>query len=267
MTAPLTVLQISDTHLLAPGASEHEPRTLLGVDTAATLAAVLDQALGERRPDAIVASGDLVHEPEPAAYRHWRRIVEQAFDGPVLCLPGNHDLSAPFRQVLGDDVSLRLGQWELLAFDTHADDRTEAEFDERRRRALFERLETSPARHVLLACHHPPLPVGCPWLDKDRVPDGDELLDALIAAPRVRALVFGHVHQEVAWRVNGVPVLGTPSTCFQFLPRSERFAVDGSPANGRPGYRWLTLDASGDVATRVGRLGGDSMHTDLSDGS
>ncbi|HEX7034209.1 MAG TPA: metallophosphoesterase [Pseudomonadales bacterium] len=267
MTAPLTVLQISDTHLLAPGSSERGPRTLLGVDTAATLAAVLDQALAEARPDAIVASGDLAHEPEPETYRHWRRIVERAFDGPVLCLPGNHDLSAPFRQVFGDDWSLEFGAWEILAFDTHADDRTEAEFDEPRRRALLERLDASPADHVLLVCHHHPRPVDCPWLDKDRIPGGDELLDALAAVLRVRALLFGHVHQEVAWQVNGKPVLGVPSTCFQFLPRSERFAVDASPATGRPGYRWLTLDESGGVASRVERLAGDPMHIDLSDRS
>lgn len=267
MTAPLTVLQVTDTHLLAPGPAAEPPRTLLGVDTAATLTAVLQQALAEQQPDVILATGDLAHEPRPETYRHWQRIVEQQFAGPVLYLPGNHDESEPFRQVFGSDSSLALGCWEILAFDTHVDHRTEAGFDAEERRALFERLEASPASHVLLACHHHFLPVGCPWLDKDRISGGDQLLDALTGAARVRGLVFGHVHQEVALQVNGKPVLGSPSTCFQFQPNSERFAIDQSSVSGRPGFRWLSLDHAGGVATRVGRLAGDPLRIDLSDRS
>jgi Icc protein len=43
-------------------------------------------------------------------------------------------------------------------------------------------------------------------------------------------------------------MLGTPSTCFQFLPRAERSDVD--PGLG-PAWRWLELLPDGRIDTRV----------------
>ena len=262
-----TVLQITDTHLQAPSPSA-TPATLLGVDTADSLAAVLDQALAEHTADAVIASGDLAHAPAIATYARFRDLLQSRYQGPVLHLAGNHDLGEPFRQVLGSDDSLRLGGWEVLCFDTHVDHETEASFDDAQRRMLAARIEESAADHVMLACHHHPLPVGCPWLDKDRIPAGDELLE-FCAAPelRVRGLIFGHVHQQFHGSSQGLRVLGTPSTCFQFEPGSERFAIDRDPDTGRPGYRWLWLHEDGTVTTEVRRLEGYHLNIDLSDRS
>ncbi len=58
MKPPLRVLHITDTHLRATAGA-----TLLGVDTAASLAAVLHRAFSEHAPDAVLASGDLAHDP------------------------------------------------------------------------------------------------------------------------------------------------------------------------------------------------------------
>jgi Icc protein len=55
------------------------------------------------------------------------------------------------------------------------------------------------------------------------------------------------VHQASDLSRNGVRFLTTPSTCFQFLPAADNFAVDTRP----PGYRWLDLMADGTVATEV----------------
>jgi Icc protein len=44
-----------------------------------------------------------------------------------------------------------------------------------------------------------------------------------------------------------VQFLSTPSTCAQFLPHSEFFALDERP----PGLRWLDLHPDGRVATPV----------------
>lgn len=262
MTAPPTVLQITDTHLRAEAGV-----TLLGVDTADSLGAVLDRALSERTPAAIVVSGDVAHDPHATTYERFRHIVEERFHGPLMYVPGNHDLTGPMAQVLGNARSLRVGGWELIGFDTHADDRVEASFDEADRRHLAARIEASAADHVLLVCHHHLLPVGCPWLDGDCVPRGRELLESFAGHPRVRGLVFGHVHQEVEMTVDGMCALGTPSTCFQFEPRTERFSIGRSAATGCPGYRWLSLNDDGSVSSQVGRLDGYRLNIDLSDRS
>lgn len=270
MKPPLRILHITDTHLRATAGA-----TLLGVDTAASLAAVLDQALAEHAPDAVLASGDLTHDGERAAYERFAEVLREHFTGPVVHLPGNHDLSAPLARVLGEQDAVRAGGWEILGFDSHADHQTEASFDDAARRALAERIRGSRASHILLACHHPPMPVGCPWLDKDCIPDGLELLESCAAAgrspdstdSRVRGLVFGHVHQQVHVRHGELTVLGTPSTCFQFEPGSSGFAIDRAGERGLPGYRWLSLYPDGELHTEVRRLTGYSLNLDMSDRS
>src|SRR4051794_38072646 len=57
------ILQITDLHVL-PSTGQR----LLGVDTAASLDAVLSAALAERSPDALIVTGDIAHEPGDAAY-------------------------------------------------------------------------------------------------------------------------------------------------------------------------------------------------------
>jgi Icc protein len=44
-----------------------------------------------------------------------------------------------------------------------------------------------------------------------------------------------------------VRLLSTPSTCAQFVPRSDGFAIDRRP----PGYRWLELRDDGSLSTDV----------------
>jgi Icc protein len=67
---------------------------------------------------------------------------------------------------------------------------------------------------------------------------------------RLRGAVFGHAHQEVAGRVGAWPVFGVPSTCFQFRPRSPKFAIDDKG----PGYQWLDLAKDGTVNRTVRRV-------------
>jgi Icc protein len=41
--------------------------------------------------------------------------------------------------------------------------------------------------------------------------------------------------------------MSSPSTCTQFRPNSDDFALDVRP----PGYRWLDLTANGKIQTKV----------------
>ena len=60
-------------------------------------------------------------------------------------------------------------------------------------------------------------------------------------------MVWGHVHQVYDGRRNDVRLFATPSTGAQFLPQSDRYAVDSRP----PAYRSFELHADGRIDTEV----------------
>ena len=57
----------------------------------------------------------------------------------------------------------------------------------------------------------------------------------------------------------GVQVMATPSTCVQFKPNSDDFALDTLS----PGWRELELKADGEIATQVRRLAAGSFAPDF----
>jgi len=243
------LLQLTDLHLLAAA-----QQRLLGVCTERTFTAVLDAALAQARPDVVVLSGDLAHDPLPAVYGRCRQAIEARLPGvPLLAVPGNHDAGEAFAGVFAGRDRVRLDGWTLLGFDSHRDDQTGAVFDADALHRLQQRCAAEPVAHLLLVTHHPPIDVGARWLDRDRLSSGSgppEVLDWAAAEGRVRAMLFGHVHQPVDAVHRGLRLLGSPSTCFQFTPGSSRFSVDGA----LPGYRWVDLQDDGRFDTRVERL-------------
>ena len=239
------VLHITDLHLL-----ESDEKRLLGVDTTATLRAVLGEATAERQPAALLATGDIAHDPIVATYRRCLDILGEFHSGPLLFLPGNHDLLQPMVDAGMPMRPLELGPWRILPWDTHEDDAPGAVWEEAAWRALLNEIERPVERHLVVATHHPLVDVGCPWLDKDRLGNAPELVECLAQASSVKSVVFGHAHQTVESRHGDMALLGTPSTCFQFEPHSLEFGLDRTA----PGYRWLHLHDDGSLRTEVRRI-------------
>ena len=242
-----TLLQITDTHLLSDKGAR-----LLGVDTSASMWAVVEAALGELSPDAIVVSGDIVHEGEAETYAELDRTLRSSFGGEVRYACGNHDFIDAMHEAGLDQSNLELENFTLVIADTHAEGETEGEFTPRDQSSLIGRLRQARTEHIVVAGHHAPVEIGTPWLDAHRIRGSDLLLDCLNGDNRVRGYVFGHIHQEFSRIHQGLPLFATPSTCFQFLPGSERFRIDSRNA----GYRCLLLHDNGRVETEVHRVPG-----------
>ena len=75
----------------------------------------------------------------------------------------------------------------------------------------------------------------------------------------MKAVLSGHVHQAFDVTKKGVRYLTSPSTCVQFKPQSDDFAVDDKA----PGYRYLTLTKSGKINTQVERIDIGEFVTDV----
>jgi Icc protein len=256
------VLQITDTHLFADADGR-----LLGINTEQSLQAVL-AAVATRQPPAhlVLATGDLAHDGTAGAYR--RFFTHMSHLGlPVYCLPGNHDESRALQQAQ-DTGRCRFsadafhGDWHFIFLDSTIPGSDGAHLTTSALAALEQQLQAAPDTHTLVCLHHQPVAMGSRWLDTMAVDNPDEFFTIIDRHPQVRAIVWGHVHQELASRHGDVLLLSTPSTCIQFLPRSTGFAVDRSA----PGYRWLDLHPDGSIDTGIERIDAIPGKIDLAAG-
>ncbi len=209
--------------------------------------------LGNRTPDLVLVTGDIAQTPHPGAYAELLRQVRLRYSGDLLCLPGNHDEPELAVELFANKI-WRRDRWEVLALDSHVHGEERGELADAEFDWLESALSDSMARHILTAVHHPPLELASP-LDHGRIGNGHALLERLAADSRVRAILFGHVHQAVHLEIGDLMLYGSPSTCVQFKPLVRQFALDSRP----PGCRWLTLADDGKIATEVLRLGEGSF--------
>jgi Icc protein len=245
---PVRLLQISDTHLHATTDSR-----MRGVNTYETFRAVLDAAQADDAwpPAAVLVSGDIVQDESRAGYELFR--AEMAKLGvKVLSLPGNHDDPKLMDEILsGGDFqfcgSVRLSGWSLILLNTFLTGEDAGGLGKIRLDALAKSIQDHSTQHVLVCMHHQPLNMGSAWLDGVGLRDADQFLEIIDASSNVRGVVWGHVHQASDRTRGDVRFLSAPSTCSQFLPSSDFFAIDNRP----PGMRWLMLQADGEIDTKV----------------
>lgn len=245
----MQILQITDPHLHGSVAA-----SLRGVQTDASLHRVLAAASAHAAAySAVLVTGDVVQD-DPAGYLRFMELLGGRFAGeqpPVLCIPGNHDEPEAMRHTLSQMPfhycgAHAIGRWQFIMLDScdpgHVGGRLSS--------AELERLDSTLANstaHALVGLHHHPVAVGSRWLDDIGLANADELWRVLDAYDHVRGVVWGHVHQAYDGERKRVRLMGTPSTCAQFLPRSDRYAVDSSP----PAYRWLELDDDGRIRSEI----------------
>ncbi len=249
MNDELRLLQFSDPHLFARIDGE-----LKGIRTYDSLQRVLAHARAHHwNAEALLLTGDLVHD-EPGGYQHIRDVFG-ALGKPVYCLPGNHDdtaqLDAALRQApfqVGGHIDLR--NWRIVMLDSVVPGQAHGRLGAAELERLEEALASAGERHVMICIHHHPVQLASRWLDEVRLLNGDELFAVTDRFAAVRAIAWGHVHQTFDARRKGVRLLAVPSTCAQFKPYSETFALDETP----PGYRRLTLHADGSIDTEVIRV-------------
>ncbi len=144
---------------------------------------------------------------------------------------------------------LRLGGWQILMLDSVVPGEEGGHLANAELKRLEHALDDGEG-HVLICLHHQPLPVGSAWIDTMALDNGDAFFRILDRCPRVRGVVWGHIHQEFDGRHGDVRLLASPSTCVQFSPRTNDFQVDMAP----PGYRHLALLPDGRIHTEVKRL-------------
>ncbi len=244
----MRILHLTDPHLFASATGE-----LRGERTGDSLQAVIAAATGDSSPppDAVVVTGDIAQDESRGAYRRFRDMLG-GLGVPVYCLPGNHDEPEYMRELLDDPPfqycgDAMLGGWRLHFLPTWVRGEVWGRLGDGVLAGLEAGLLADDAAPTLIFLHHHPVPTGSRWLDGIGLADAGEFLALIARHPQVRGLIWGHIHQVVDRRKAHCRLLATPSTCRQFRPDSEVFAVDDTP----PAWRWLLLGDDGSLDTEL----------------
>jgi Icc protein len=241
----MQVLQITDPHLYGSASGR-----LRGVETDASLRAALDDAIA-RVPgyEAMLVTGDLVQD-DKTGYLRFRSFFG-GIQKPVLCIPGNHDEPEAMRKELsGAPFEIcgthTIGDWVFVMLDSYDPGHVGGRLTKNELARLDNALAGS-RKHAMVCLHHHPIPMGSRWLDGVGLAEAHEFWRIIEAHTHVRAVVWGHVHQAFEGTRSGVGLFATPSTGAQFLPKSDRYAVDSLP----PAYRSFELHADGRIDSQV----------------
>jgi len=247
------IVQMTDPHLLSD-----EVGLLRGVPVREAFRDVLDHAAAlEGGFDHLVLSGDIADDEAAETYRILGRLLGPWRERCHL-VPGNHDERQAIREALPDRVpdgagpltfSFPAGGWRVLGLDSHLTGEVSGRLDEAQLDWLEGELDAAPGTPALVFLHHPPMPIGVPYMDEIALQSPERLRAVLECRPQVKAVAAGHVHRAFEGVIGTAAFYTTPSTAFQFGGTAK---VEFEPI--APGYRIFDLAADGTFRTRVARL-------------
>ncbi|UPO77483.1 phosphodiesterase [Arthrobacter sp. Helios] len=214
------ILHLSDTHLLAG------PGPLYGtVDSRAKLLSLFARLeAAERRPEAIVFTGDLADKGEAAAYDSLRAIVEpaaQRMGARVIWVMGNHDRRDTFKERLLDEAPdmapmdrvYEVNGLRIITLDSTVPGYHHGELSGAQLVWLRSVLAAPAPDGTILALHHPPVPSVQDLSVLVELRDQRALASALEGTD-VRAIIAGHLHYSTFATFAGIPVSVASATCY-----------------------------------------------------
>lgn len=256
----IKLLQITDTHLFEP-----LDGSLLSVKTLDSFHAVVDAIVDSGASfEAMFSTGDISQDHSAISYQHFEQGIAK-LELPCFWLPGNHDYKPSMNSVLPSTQiqqveHVLLGEhWQMVLLDSQVVGVPHGFLVEQQLNLLDEKLAEYPERNTLVLLHHHPILVGSRWLDQHTLKEADSFWHVVEKHSNVKAVVCGHVHQDMNVMHNGVQVMSTPSTCVQFKPNCDDFALDTLS----PGWREIELHNDGSVSTEVKRLKPGSFQPDF----
>ncbi|AIW14989.1 3',5'-cyclic-AMP phosphodiesterase [Vibrio tubiashii] len=256
----IKLLQITDTHLFEP-----VDGSLLSVNTLDSFNAVVAAIVEENQSfDAVISTGDISQDHTAESYQRFERGIAP-LKNTCFWLPGNHDFKPSMSSVLPSTQikqveHVLLGEhWQMVLLDSQVVGVPHGRLSDQQLALLEDKLSQYPERNTLVLLHHHPILVGSRWLDQHTLKDAHHFWEVVEKHSNVKAVLCGHVHQDMNVLHQGVRVMATPSTCVQFKPNSDDFALDTLS----PGWRELELHSDGQLTTQVKRLPYGSFQPDF----
>jgi len=250
-SAQVTIAQISDTHLGEKRAPHAADNLRQAVDM-----------INQRRPDAVILSGDIGENPQ--AWQQARSILKK-LRAPLHVAPGNHDVNSTdldrYRSVFGPDYytfetkgitfvvinSQLLGNFDTYEAKTPPPLPPATESESERMLAWLADLESGARNRVMIGVQHIPVfrdgsfPDPKPyWIISEPYRSREmKLLDQL----GIRHMLVGHWHHGRVFEQGGISWHVAPATSWL-------------PWGGELGFAMHTITPDGDVHTEFVALPG-----------
>lgn len=252
---PLRVIQITDSHLFRDPTA-----ALLWLNTQESFERVIELVeSNEPRIDVILATGDIAQDSSIEAYIRFSDAMDR-LRAPFYWIPGNHDRLAVMEKApahrQASDKKIRFGNWLIIMLDSSVVGEVHgllAASEQAFLESCLQSAQSDPQiAHTLVCLHHNPVPGSALWMNDIGLHNQDEFNAMVDRFASIRAVVYGHIHQELDFLREGVRYFCTPSTCIQFKPEVEDFALDDLS----PAYRWFDLYSDGRIVSGVERVTG-----------
>lgn len=229
------LIQISDLHI---GTADELP---FEVDVRANFLKML-RSIQQENYDLLVISGDLCYdEGDPAIYI-WIKAQLEAENIPYVVLSGNHDDTNLLAEAFGLNEYNQHGQLyyagkeeepPLLFLDSGCG-RIQAH-----QLSYIDNYLRKHQQPITIFMHHPPLPMGVPYMDNNHALQNGAELVALLTAHSYPVHIFtGHYHVDKSLQHKNLSIYITPSTFFQIDWRANDFLVH----HHRCAYRSIQWD-------------------------
>lgn len=259
---PVRLVQVTDTHLYGVPKG-----TLLKMNTDESLDYVLKLIQEkEHEMDMVLVTGDITQDGSDQAYEAFQEKIK-VLDAPYRWIPGNHDNPKVMERLSQGTEACRrievLNNWQITLLDSSVDQQVHGHLAQDQLQLLEASLSTAAADekidHCLVTLHHNPIPGEAGWMIDIGLNNAAEFWEIATQFPKVRAVMYGHIHQELDFIHQGIRCFCTPSTCIQFKPVTDDFALDDI----NPGYRCLQLFADGHIESKVERVTGHKFEVDF----
>ncbi len=260
---PINIVQITDTHLYGVPHG-----TLLKMNTKNSLSKVIQVMQGkEKKINLILATGDIAQDASQTAYENFIKTINK-LKIPFRWIPGNHDNVQTMREVAAgtpiNDKSVVINNWQILLLDSSIKNQVhgklapaELDFLEKNLQLMQ---ESNEIEHGIVCLHHNPVPGTARWMRDIGLENGPKFFQIIAKYPKVKCVIYAHIHQELDFIHAGVRCFCTPSTCIQFKPNVTGVELDRL----NPGYRSLQLYADGRIESAVVRVEGETFDADYS---
>ena len=245
------IIQITDLHL-----NKSKDKVSNGVNTFESANMVIESIrINEEDIDCLILSGDLSNDYSIESYDHLMQLLKD-FETPIYLMSGNHDSPSLLENLTNNkNIFLKnfecFDNWGVFMFNTKKENSPNGFLKKEELLRFDSILSNILYKNIIVFLHHHPVPIGSASMDSMIIENAELLTDRIMKYDKIKAVSWGHIHNEFNLNMGSAKLFSTPSTCYQAKEKSKNFIINPEAS---PGYRKICLNNDGSFDTEVIRV-------------